>query len=111
MNQRKSYPSVIWTLGVIGMALPLSSNAATPSQFEKISVKVSYADLNIESDAGARALYSRLKRASRKACNVKSLTSAGSLREVRSASRCYDQTLEAAVREIDSDALTRIHSS
>ena len=78
---------------------------------EDTSVKVSYEDLNINSEAGARVLYSRLKRASEKVCNVESLTEHGSIERVRDARLCYREVLSSAVENIDSDALTRIHTS
>ena len=111
MNQRKIVQSLISAAAVITISLPLSASAATPSQFEDVSVKVSYKDLNLDSEAGAQSLYSRLKHASKRACNVRSRTVTGSLRAVAEAKRCYNETLEAAVRQIDNDALTRIHES
>ncbi len=111
MNQRKIVQSLISAAAVITIGLPLSASAAAPSQFEDASVKVSYKDLNIESEAGAQSLYARLKHASKKACNLRSRTVTGSLRAVAEAKRCYNETLEAAVKEIDNDTLTRIHES
>lgn len=110
MNQRKIIQSFISAAALITIGLPVSASAATPSQFENVSVTVSYRDLNLESEADAQSLYLRLKRASKKACNVRSRTVTGSLREVSEAKRCFDETLEAAVKKIDNDTLTRIHS-
>ena len=72
---------------------------------------MSYEDLNINSEAGARVLYSRLKRASAKACNVESLSEHGSIERVSDAKLCYHEVLSSAVENIDSDALTKIHLS
>lgn len=95
----------------IGIALPAVASAGGPDQAEDTSIKVSYEDLNIDSEAGARALYSRLKRASAKACNVESLSEHGSIERVRDAKLCYHEVLSGAVENIDSDALTKIHAS
>ena len=95
----------------LGVALPAITFAGAPSYFEEVSVKVSYEDLNIHSEAGARVLYSRLKRASEKACDVESLSEHGSIERVRAAKLCYHEVLSSAVENIDSDALTRIHAS
>jgi UrcA family protein len=95
----------------VGIALPAAAFAGGPGQEQDTSVKVSYEDLNIHSEAGAKALYSRLKRATQKACNVESLTEHGSVDRARDARVCYDEVLSNAVEKIDSDTLTRIHAS
>jgi UrcA family protein len=95
----------------VGIALPVVASAGEPGQAEDTSIKVSYEDLNINSEAGVRVLYSRLKRASEKACNVESLSEHGSIERVRAAKLCYHEVLSSAVENIDSDALTRIHAS
>jgi UrcA family protein len=95
----------------VGIALPALASAGESSQVEGTSIKVSYEDLNINSEAGARVLYSRLKRASEKACNVESLSEHGSIERVRDAKLCYHEVLSGAVKNIDSDALARIHAS
>jgi UrcA family protein len=98
-------------LVAVGITVPAVASAADPSEDEETSVKVSYADLNIDSEAGARVLYSRLKRASQRACNVESLTEHGSVDRARDAKACYEEVLSAAVANIDSAALSKIHAS
>ena len=93
----------------VAIALPAAALAGAPDQAADNSIKVSYADLNIQSEAGARVLYARLKRASEKACNVESLSELGSVDRARNARVCYDEVLSNAVENIDSDALTRMH--
>ena len=85
--------------------------AAAPTQIGLDSVTVSYADLNIHSNAGARVLYGRLQDASEAVCSVESYRELGSLSRVAAAESCYIQTLDEAVAEIDSAALRRLHSS
>ena len=85
--------------------------AAAPSQFESDRIAVSYADLNIHSEAGARALYRRLQNASESVCQVDSYRELGSLSRVAEAESCYAETLEEAVTQIDSKALKELHSS
>lgn len=95
----------------VGITLPAVASAGAPGQAEDTSIKVSYEDLNIDSAAGARVLYARLKRASEKVCHVGSLAEQGSIERVRNSRVCYDEVLSDAVESIDSDALTRIHAS
>ena len=108
---KTSGKSSIALLVAVGITLPAVASAGDPSQEKASSVKVSYADLNIDSEAGARVLYSRLKRASEKACNVESLTEHGSVDRARDAKACYEEVLSDAVANIDSAALAKIHAS
>lgn len=94
----------------IGIAGPVIGSAAAPSQIDRVSVKVSYADLDIDSAAGAKVLYSRLKRASEEVCGVQHHVIHGSLAATKKARTCYHETLEASVEKIGSEALTKIHS-
>ena len=104
---RKTGISLLLALGI---TLPAIAFAGAPSQIEDTSIRVSYEDLNIQSEAGARVLYSRLKRASARACDVESLTEHGSIDRARDAKTCYHEALSNAVENIDSDALTEIHA-
>ena len=95
----------------LGAALPAVVSAGAPNQLEDTAVTVSYGDLDIQSEAGARVLYSRLKRASEKACNVESLTEHGSVDSARDARLCYRTKMARAVDNIDSEPLKKIHAS
>ncbi len=106
-TNRKTAISLLLALGI---TLPAIGSAAAPSQFEDVSVRVSYADLNIESEAGAKVLYSRLKHASEKACNVGSYLEDFSVSRAFEAKTCYRNALAKAVENIGSDALTRMHT-
>ena len=108
---RKTIVTGIAALVVLGLSAPMTAGAAAPSQFEIAKVSVSYADLDIQNDAGARVLYARLRQASEKVCSVESYREAGSLSRVAKAQQCYAETLEEAVSRIDSDALKKIHAS
>jgi UrcA family protein len=100
------------TVVAIGaLAIPMTAIGGAPSQIEDVSVKVSFADLNIHSDAGAKALYSRLKRASEDACGLDSFVRSSGLSEYQAARECYSEALDDAVASIDSDALQEIHES
>lgn len=95
----------------VGLAFPVAASAAAPSQINVESTKVSYADLDIHSTAGARVLYSRLKRASEAVCGIQSHVINGSLADTLKARACFRETLETSVKKIESDALSEIHAS
>lgn len=96
---------------VLGLALPMAGLAASPSHIDSAAVKVSYADLNIANEAGAKVLYARLQRASEEVCGIGSHAVVRSLTEIRKARACYEKTLATAVNRIDSDVLTSVHNS
>jgi UrcA family protein len=91
-----------------GMVLAAAASASAPVSFDSDKVVVSYADLDIDSKAGAQSLYWRLKRASALACDADG--SRRPLREMTAAKNCYMDTLDELVSEIDSDLLTEIHA-
>lgn len=94
------------TFVVIGLGAPAIVLAGTLSPLE---TTVSYADLNLEGEAGTRVLYGRLQRASRQVCGVTTAKSSGSIQRLH-ADQCYRETLAVAVEEIDNEDLTRIHA-
>jgi UrcA family protein len=95
---------------ILGAGFLASAVAAPPSLYEAVTVKVQYADLNIQNEAGARVLYQRLKNATEEVCGVQSYQRDRSLTRFNSAKECYSETLTQAVNRIDSDLLKDIHS-
>ena len=104
---RKSGTLILLALGLTAPAIGI---AAAPSQFEDVSVRVSFADLDIHSQAGAKKLYARLKSASEEVCGLESYGVSRSLASRRYALSCYNETLDELVQEIDSAALIKAHS-
>jgi UrcA family protein len=109
MGKKHRY-TFVSLLAAAAIAAPAIGFAAAPSHFKDAGVKVSYADLDIHSKAGARVLYSRLKRASEEVCGIQSHVINGSLAMTLKARACFQETLEASVEKIDSDALEEIHA-
>ena len=102
--------TLVSLLAAFAIAAPASGIAAASGKFDSVSVKVSYADLDIHSKAGARVLYMRLKRASETVCGIQSHIINGSLTRTLKAREYFRETLEASVEKIGSDALTEIHT-
>ena len=92
------------------LAVPAISHSGDKSDLEGVSVKVSYADLNLEKQEGARALYRRLQKASRQACDYENLRMAGSLKRMMDTRQCYEDSLSIAVEELDNPLVTEIHN-
>lgn len=95
---------------VLGAGFLASAVAAPPSLYEKVAVKVEYADLNIQNEAGARVLYQRLKDAAEEVCGLERYHKERFTSRFSDARECYSETLTQAVNRINSDALKDIHS-
>jgi len=73
---------------------------------EMPSVTVNYGDLKLDTADGVATLYSRLRAAARKACDVQS---GRPLAEAIEAQTCYRQVLGAAVDGVKSPRLSALH--
>lgn len=78
-------------------------DAQATSPVEIGSITVSYADLNLDHQAGAAALYQRIKTAAHRLCN----DNAGqTLVQKRAYASCLEQAVSTAVARVDRPALT-----
>ncbi len=83
--------------------------AITPSS-ESAEATVSYTRQTCQSEEGARKLYGLLQRASKEICGNGTMHIGGSVTMKSSHIRCYWRALSNAVKEIDDEALARIHA-
>ncbi len=98
--------SAIFVLGT-----PAIANAVPHfDEAERTAVRVSYADLNLSSEAGLLTLYSRLKAASGSVCGSRSLLEAGSLDQLAKNKSCYRKALSKAVAKFNNPELNEIHA-
>ncbi len=116
MKESKLFKSLVATFVVIVLGGPATVLADTISYFEIDKARVSYADLDLESEESVRVLYRRLKRASSKLCSAEPPHVAGSLPIIyvfgntQETRQCYREALSNAVDKIDNEDLTRIHA-
>jgi len=111
MKESKLFKSLLATIVVVALGAPAIASAGNVNELEDVSVRVSYADLNVENERGAQSLYRRLKQASKQACDFRGLFNAGSLSRLTETRRCYQEALSAAVEQIDNEMVTNIHNS
>jgi len=111
MKESKLFRSLLAIIIVVALSAPTFASTGTKSDLKGVSVKVSYADLNLEKLAGAKTLYWRLQQASKQVCDVRSLLTERSLKQATEAQQCYREALSAAVEKIDNDLVTQIHNS
>jgi UrcA family protein len=69
------------------------------------SKRVSYADLDISSPAGAKVLYSRIFAAAKEVCAQNGVKDLGDMQRVNG---CVDHAINHAVKEVDSPALSAL---
>lgn len=81
---------------------------AMANQSEPLTKVVSYADLNVNAEAGARTLYSRLRMAARQVCAPLRGTT---LMEQTRYRECFGPALARSVAEVDEPTLTAYYLS
>ena len=72
------------------------------------SKKVSYADLDISKEAGAKVLYSRIVAAAKQVCQESGYKDLGAMQRVNG---CVDRAINNAVKQVDSPALSALRPS
>jgi UrcA family protein len=101
--------SIGLALAAIACGIALTTPAtADQSDGEPLTKVVSYADLNLNSEPGARTLYGRLRMAATQVCAP---FRGDSLREKGNWRECFDSALARSVAEIDEPMLTAYHQS
>jgi UrcA family protein len=86
------------------------TTAATAAQTkgESLTKVVSYADLNLNAEAGARTLYGRLRLAAAQVCAP---FRGSKLQEMTKWHECFDPALARSIAEIDEPMLTAYYRS
>jgi UrcA family protein len=90
-------------------ASPLAAYATRASGPDAAPAKlVSYGDLNLDSETGARTLYARLRAASREVCV--GFEESGSMEQRLAWARCYSAALSTSVAQVNSPILSSLYS-
>jgi UrcA family protein len=88
---------------------PSSARAQPASNSESVSVRINFADLNLSSQQGARAMMGRIQGAARSICGDPS--SMVDLGERARSETCIDQTVDDAVRSLGSPTVAALRDS
>jgi UrcA family protein len=97
--------------GSYAVSAPAIASTGADNGLKGEAVKVSFADLNLQKEAGAKVLYRRLQQASKKACGVESYRNVGSISETVKMQDCYESSLTSSVAKVNNALLTKIHES
>ncbi len=98
-------------LPLILFSMPAAASDDSKRGVDTDRVSVSYADLNLDSEAGAARLYSRFKHAAEEFCGINFIHVYRELSYTRKARQCYADTLDEFVAKIDSELVEKLHSS
>jgi len=111
MKESNIVKKILVTVTVAALAVPAIAGA-TPQieDNDRAAVGVSFADLDLSSEAGLQTLYGRLRASSYSVCGTRSLAEAGSLDQLAVNKRCFKKSLSKAVARFDNDKLTEIHA-
>ena len=112
MKESVYFRKLLVASAILVMAVPAMAGASSFINDEgELVVRVSYADLNLSTEAGLVALYKRLQGASSAACGPqRSLRVAGSLGRLISNKQCYKDLLSKLVVKVDNAKLDEIHA-
>ncbi len=106
-SSRNSFASFA-ALAAFACAVGPGPAVAAQASYETHSVKVSFADLNLNAPAGATALYRRIQRAAREVCSQHD--GGHGLERYPDWKRCCDGAVSDAVGKVNSPLLTALHS-
>lgn len=111
MKTQKLCTGFVATIVVFALGAPAIASAEDANDIQGKAVKVSYSDLNLKKQEGAKVLYQRLQQASKRACDMDRARDERSPKQLLAARRCYSIALSSAVAEIDNEFLTQIHNN
>jgi UrcA family protein len=90
-------------IAMLASVAPANESADAPAH-----MTVSYADLNLDSDAGITALYMRLRHAARQVCGDWDTTS---LSRGLETTKCINNAMSQAVAQVNSPMLTSLYEA
>jgi UrcA family protein len=105
MNSFKSNSGFTFRTFALVSALAVLGASPTLADEATRSIKVSYADLDLSTQAGAATLYSRIRGAARQVCGYDGMT----YLDHTSWKRCFNGAVGDAVAKVNSPRLTALH--
>ena len=111
MKESNQVRKLFIAFAIFVLGIPAIASAVPHANDEgNTVVRVSYAGLDLSTEAGLVILYKRLKRASRAACGPRVYRQTGSLAQAKNYRDCYDDLLSKLVAKLDNAKLDEIHA-
>jgi len=111
MKYSRTVKSLLTTIAIAALVVPTIASAGDRSELKGVSMKVLFVNVTAATEKDAKALYRRLKQASKYVCDYRRLNIAGSVGRMADLERCYTDALSAAVDQVDNELVTKIHNS
>jgi UrcA family protein len=107
-NQSKSIASIV-AASLVVLGWVATAGSAHAGEIEDALTKtVAYGDLNLDTEAGARTLFFRLRSAAKQVCSPL----AGRSLSLQSRwQACYDKAVASAVAQVNHTAVTAVYAS
>lgn len=96
-----------WLVALSALSLGLLAGQASAEPRDVISVKVTFADLDLNKQAGAETLYRRIQSAARSVCGRADAREIERRSEFRD---CFDETVQAALKQVNRSSLYAVHN-
>ena len=101
----KTFATCVIALSLLAPAAALAGPATAPASSETMSLRVSYAGLDLAHQPGAGVMLRRLDRAALTACGASPFSFRDVQNEVR-ASGCYQHSMDRAVADLSAPTVT-----
>ena len=98
---------VVSALVIVGGISTIATARAADAEQRRTMV-VSYADLNVDSEKGAKVLYARLQQAAQDVCSP---LESRDLPAKSKWQRCYDSAMSSAVGQVNKIAVTKLYQA
>ncbi len=108
MQRQHADPAPLrWLIAFSALSLGLLAGQASAEDRDAAGMKVSFADLDLDKQAGAETLYSRIQFAAHAVCGR------ADTRELERRSefhKCIDETVQAALKQVNRSSLYAVHN-
>lgn len=92
------------------MACTFAGVTSADTATSRETVRVSFADLDLDDPSAQKTLYRRLKSAATRVCGPTQLRLTGSVARLRDNKACYEETMADALHSLDIPAVSALHN-
>ena len=107
-NSTNSVASIIISTFAVVAGISTVTTARAGDDEPRKTLIVSYADLNVDTEHGAKVLYARLRQAAQDVCST---FESRELMVRAKWLRCYDSAMSAAVGQVNKIAVTKLYQA
>jgi UrcA family protein len=109
-NIMSIFKSAVIALALLGGVAGVASASETSERYEHATARVTFADLNLDSDAGAKAFLKRANKAAQHVCGGSPKWQPLMLELMRAYKKCHAAAMKVAVTQVDSKHVTALYT-